>query len=46
MHAYQAKPFIFDVYFAAAVAAYLLAVYIACKQPTSIRDVSVILIGK
>jgi len=46
MNAFQVKPFLFDVYLLAAVLAYLLAVYIACKQPKSVGDVVHILIGK
>lgn len=46
MHAFQVKPLSFDVAVLAAVAFYLLAVHIACKQPGSVGDVVEILIGK
>lgn len=46
MHAFQVKPLSFDVALLAAVAFYLLAVHIMCKQPGSFADVVEILIGK
>lgn len=46
MRAFQVKPFAFDLYVSGAIAAYLLAVYIACKQPSNVGDVIAILIGR
>lgn len=46
MQAFQVKPFIFDVYLLGAILAYLLVVYIACKQPENGGDVIAILIGR
>lgn len=46
MHAFQVKPFLFDVYFTAAILGYLLVVYILCKQPENISDVIAVLIGR
>lgn len=46
MHAFQVKPILFDVYLSLAILAYLLVLYIACKQPSNISDVIAILIGK
>ena len=46
MQAFQVKPFMFEIYVSLAIAVWMLVVYIACKQPSSVADVVEILIGK
>jgi len=45
MQIFQVKPFMFDVYLAAAITAYLFIIYILCKQPRSVADLKNALIG-